>query len=267
MLSVNESTIKRWIDRGLLPASRTPGGHRRVSTDDLEQFLKKQPKARKHSYTLARLGKQSETHDWKRYYDLHLSYSPNEARTYLTGAYLASGAVLQVLEQVVIPALVNIGVAWRNGEIDIADEHRMTFLIRADLLALEALLPLPTKDAPTALLACVPGENHELTLQMLAIVARTRGWKSVVLGINVPAAEIERVVKKHKINRVFLAKQYRKGLQTKYVEEVRGMVPTRIPVTLGGAGWSEREKSTLTKKRGVNYVESFRVLQDKLTTA
>src|SRR5262245_42267433 len=39
LLSVDISTVAEWIDRGKLPAYRTPGGHRRVHKKDLLSFL------------------------------------------------------------------------------------------------------------------------------------------------------------------------------------------------------------------------------------
>ena len=42
MLEVSDQSVSNWIDSGLLPAERTPGGHRRVDREDLIAFLKKQ---------------------------------------------------------------------------------------------------------------------------------------------------------------------------------------------------------------------------------
>jgi excisionase family DNA binding protein len=39
-MSVSPSTVLGWIDRGLLPAHRTPGGHRRVERGALVRFLR-----------------------------------------------------------------------------------------------------------------------------------------------------------------------------------------------------------------------------------
>jgi len=39
MLQVDPSTVSKWIDRGILLAFRTPGGHRRVRSGDLRSFL------------------------------------------------------------------------------------------------------------------------------------------------------------------------------------------------------------------------------------
>jgi excisionase family DNA binding protein len=39
LLQVNASSVKKWVDNGLLAAFRTPGGHRRIRAADLVQFL------------------------------------------------------------------------------------------------------------------------------------------------------------------------------------------------------------------------------------
>src|SRR6185503_15691604 len=39
LLQVDPSTVSKWIDRGILLAFRTPGGHRRVRSADLRSFL------------------------------------------------------------------------------------------------------------------------------------------------------------------------------------------------------------------------------------
>lgn len=38
-LGVSESSVKRWLDQGVVPVLRTAGGHRRVSAESLEELL------------------------------------------------------------------------------------------------------------------------------------------------------------------------------------------------------------------------------------
>lgn len=40
MLHVDPGSVANWVDQGLLKAHRTPGGHRRVATEDLLRFLR-----------------------------------------------------------------------------------------------------------------------------------------------------------------------------------------------------------------------------------
>ncbi len=39
LIQVDPSTVSKWIDKGILVAFRTPGGHRRVKSGDLRTFL------------------------------------------------------------------------------------------------------------------------------------------------------------------------------------------------------------------------------------
>ncbi|MEI7906240.1 MAG: helix-turn-helix domain-containing protein, partial [Bacteroidota bacterium] len=39
MLKVNESTVKRWTDKGSLRCIKTPGGHRKYKMKDVVQFM------------------------------------------------------------------------------------------------------------------------------------------------------------------------------------------------------------------------------------
>ncbi|MDD5687868.1 MAG: response regulator [Elusimicrobia bacterium] len=41
MLNVDITTVIDWVNKGMLKAYKTPGGHRRVQIDDLVDFLKK----------------------------------------------------------------------------------------------------------------------------------------------------------------------------------------------------------------------------------
>jgi excisionase family DNA binding protein len=40
MFGVSITTVVRWIEAGLVVAYRTPGGHRRITRDQLHQFAR-----------------------------------------------------------------------------------------------------------------------------------------------------------------------------------------------------------------------------------
>jgi excisionase family DNA binding protein len=46
--AVAPSTIKRWADQGILPFSRTAGGHRRFERFVVERLLREQPVPRQN---------------------------------------------------------------------------------------------------------------------------------------------------------------------------------------------------------------------------
>ena len=42
-IGVHPNSIRRWSDRGLVQAYRTPGGDRRFTTDDLDELIRVGP--------------------------------------------------------------------------------------------------------------------------------------------------------------------------------------------------------------------------------
>jgi MerR family transcriptional regulator, light-induced transcriptional regulator len=101
---------------------------------------------------------------------------------------LASFTLETVLSDVVLPYLHELGERWRTGEATVAQEHFASNLLRARLLALAR--GWERGDGRTALLACAPGEQHDLPLITFGLALRGRGWRIVFLGADTPAASI-----------------------------------------------------------------------------
>jgi MerR family transcriptional regulator, light-induced transcriptional regulator len=101
---------------------------------------------------------------------------------------LAAFGLEQVLNQVVLPTLKQVGDGWERGEIDISEEHFASNLIRGRLLALARFWGRGT--GPLALLACAPGETHDITLLAFALVLRSHSWRILFLGADTPIATL-----------------------------------------------------------------------------
>ena len=96
-----------------------------------------------------------------------------------------SSDTLTVFERVVVPLMREIGVGWHAGSVTVAQEHFATNFVRArlDLLTRQVM---PLAGAPTVLLACIEGEQHELGLLMLTVMLRFQGLRTIYLGQDVP---------------------------------------------------------------------------------
>jgi DNA-binding transcriptional MerR regulator len=101
---------------------------------------------------------------------------------------LASFTLETVLSGVVLPYLRELGERWQRGEASVAQEHFASNLLRARLLALAR--GWERGEGRTALLACAPGEQHDLPLIAFGLALRARGWRIVFLGADTPAASI-----------------------------------------------------------------------------
>ena len=101
---------------------------------------------------------------------------------------VASFTLETVLAGVVLPYLRELGERWQRGEASVAQEHFASNLLRARLLALAR--GWERGEGRTALLACAPGEQHDLPLIAFGLALRGRGWRIVFLGADSPAASI-----------------------------------------------------------------------------
>lgn len=99
-----------------------------------------------------------------------------------------------LVKSIVAPLLEEIGDRWAHRDFGIAQEHVATNLIRNLLSSLFRLYP-PDEAAETIVLATPNGERHEFGILIAALIAATRGWRVVYLGIDLPASEIVRTAK------------------------------------------------------------------------
>jgi MerR family transcriptional regulator, light-induced transcriptional regulator len=89
-----------------------------------------------------------------------------------------------VLSRVILPYLVDLGERWSTGEATVAQEHFASNLIRGRLLGLGR--GWDTGEGPRAILACAPGELHDLGLIAFALTLSRRGWRITYLGPDTP---------------------------------------------------------------------------------
>lgn len=260
LFGVNVSTVKRWIDRGLLESSVTPGGHRRVTRSQLEKFIRNNKKIGSRSYVIKRLAKTSPNPQaaWKKLYTELLQNDIAGARKVLREYYLSHASITYLLECVLTPVLRHIGSEWEKKRISIYQEHQMSFLIRLFLVEISGIIPEPRKNAPRAILACVEGDRHEIPLQMLSLILKMHGIQSVILGTNIPLTEIIRSSKDNNAQYLLLTRIFSRTKSFNYLQTIaRYASMNHITLLYGGSGWSTREKK-LFHDPEIIYTDSLR---------
>ncbi|MFF0270925.1 MerR family transcriptional regulator [Kribbella sp. NPDC004536] len=95
-----------------------------------------------------------------------------------------------VIRDVLIPYLHDLGVRWSRGEVTVGQEHFASNVVRSRLAALSR--GWGSGAGPKALLACPPGELHDIALLSFGLVLRRIGWRVVFLGADSPMSDIER---------------------------------------------------------------------------
>jgi hypothetical protein len=99
-----------------------------------------------------------------------------------------------VCDEVVVPALFEIGERWARGTVEIYEERRACELVRRCLDALGARLPARTRSAPRAIGGTLEGDPFSLPTAMVELVLQERGYEAQSLGTGLPAATIARAI-------------------------------------------------------------------------
>jgi MerR family transcriptional regulator, light-induced transcriptional regulator len=115
----------------------------------------------------------------------------------------AGFTVETTLRQVLLPYLRDLGDRWAKGAIGVATEHFASNMLRARLASLAT--GWGQGRGPCAVLACPPGELHDLPLLMFGVVLHRNGWRIIYLGADTPLADLDRTVLKRRPDIVILA--------------------------------------------------------------
>ena len=194
---VSPELLRAWERRyGLLQPARSAGGLRLYSDDDLGRVQAMQRNlaegfaAAEAAALAARPARRNETSSRAGREELAsaLARFDDGAANTAFDELLARFSLDTVLRDVVVPYLNELGEDWERGDVSIAQEHFASTLLRGRLLGLAR--GWGQGIGPTSVLACAPGEHHDLGLLAFGLALRTRGWRIVYLGTDTPIASV-----------------------------------------------------------------------------
>jgi len=154
---------------------------------------------------------------------------------------LSDLSLTAVLRDVVLPYLTELGERWERGTASVAQEHFATNVIRGRLAGLAR--GWGNGHGPRAVLACPPGELHDLALMVFGIVLHRSGWRIDYLGMDTPLAELTRTVDARRPALVVVAATLPETLGPLAAQLTA--LAQRAPLALAGAGATPEIASTV----------------------
>ncbi|HKI90983.1 MAG TPA: B12-binding domain-containing protein, partial [Gaiellaceae bacterium] len=148
---------------------------------------------------------------------------------------LAAFSLETVLRDLILPALTRVGAEWEQGTLSVSQEHFASNIIRGRLLALARLWGRGT--GPLALLACAPGETHDISLVAFGLVLRTHGWRVLFFGANTPIATVIQAVEATE-PALAVVTSFDPALLEQETDSL-GQLAERVPLALAGPGASD----------------------------
>jgi len=154
---------------------------------------------------------------------------------------LSDLSLTAVLRDVVLPYLTELGERWERGTASVAQEHFATNVIRGRLAGLAR--GWGNGHGPRAVLACPPGELHDLALMVFGIVLHRSGWRIDYLGMDTPLTELTRTVTARHPALVVIAATLPETLRPLAAQLTA--LAQRAPLAVAGAGATPEIASTV----------------------
>ena len=253
-LGVSDHVLRAWESRyGILQPVRSAGGFRLYSEADAGRVRRMQAHLA-HGLSAAEAAQAVLGEDSRAKADLGRAAGPRRAppaESELSGALRqaldafdepAAQAVLDrlmsdlslatVLRDVVVPYLTELGERWERGTASIAQEHFASNVIRGRLAGLAR--GWGNGHGPRTVLACPPGELHDLALMIFGIVLNRNGWRIDYLGMSTPVEELAQTVEARHPDLVVLAAAVPEHLDA--LAPQLTALAERAPLALAGAG-------------------------------
>lgn len=240
-LGVSESSLKRWCDNGELSATRTPGGHRRLSLESVLQFLRASSRelVKPEAIGLPKhigVGRLSSEHHAEDFFDAVLADDFFSAKRIVLDTYLRGKSLAQILDEIVSASLHRVGEEWECGNVDVYQEHRACEIVLRVVRDLQGLLKLPGDTAPLAIGAAGGGDVYCLPTMMVESVLKELGWRAISLGCNLPLENLLAATRELQPQMVWLSVSDLRDSQ-QFVEaydEFYDQLPTGVSVVVGG---------------------------------
>lgn len=188
---VSDATVKRWEDSGLLKSERTSGGHRRFRAEEIARFQREQGLGLKRCHgdtsvaTTARR-RDSRIFSGSTLFHLLMCGCEEEAANLLIGEKLHGKSLAEIFDDLVCPAMRQIGELWSMGEITVTEEHLATRAVCNAVHKLRNALPVSESSGALAMCCAAEGDFHELPTFLVQIIFENEGWEVMNFGANTP---------------------------------------------------------------------------------
>ena len=206
ILGINISTLKRWTDNGSLKCTKTAGGHRKFTMQNIRDFYKNQKTVGRNR----ELGIENRSH--KKIYDLinkkdyvslaailadaSLESNDLSVSTIINGLYIKGVNVEKICDEIIDPASMIVENGLRQGYLSHVETFISRKLITRTTEGLNQNKPNGSYNGKTAL--CVNFEDNlpDLGVVMSEIVLRHYGYNVLNTGSHAELGNLKSIIEK-----------------------------------------------------------------------
>lgn len=219
LLKVGKSTIKRWTDEGKLHCYRTPGGHRKFTPMDVQQFV------RHYNYEIAqtndiftpiaedRAQKTASILDIyqekkNRIFSSSIAGDTGEITECFSDANLRNIPLAGIFDHVLLPSLYLLNDRFSSGHVSSVEIQIAKTTIFSALVHFETMIAKPAETAAEVYCMTTNDGMNVIELKALQLLLQSEGCKVFNLGSALSMFSSKELVAKCRPDDVFLVSSY-----------------------------------------------------------
>ncbi len=213
-LQASESSVKRWCDRGAIETTRTVGGHRRITLEALQSFLRESKWAIRvpgelgleAKHDLARIAvKRGLDRDQQSFLAALVRGEEAVCRRRLRQKLQSGCPRGKAAEYLITAGMRVVGDAWQCKEIDAYHERRACDICIRLINQLRTEQTRIPEWGPVAIGGTLSGDHFQVATSLVELSLRDAGWNASNLGSNLPAESFLRAAKEYQPQVVWLS--------------------------------------------------------------
>jgi methanogenic corrinoid protein MtbC1 len=126
-----------------------------------------------------------------------LAGDEQQCRKSISTWYAMHGSMAPIADDLLAPTFHSIGALWQCGDVDVYQERRGCEICIRLIHELRRLVPEPMSSAPLAMGGTSNGDPYQVANQLIEIIFREAGWRTINLGSSVPLESLLVAAKKY----------------------------------------------------------------------
>jgi len=256
---LSSDVVRVWERRYGFPMPvRLPSGHRRYRTEDLHRLRliaeavasghRPSAAVRSSSAQLQTMVLKNSSSEPSLILDelmLATENANSEKIKNLLAEALFQKGLRDFVMHTIAPLLERVGIAWAEGRLDIHHEKLLTEVLEDLLRKLRNELDQQAKGPrEVVLVTTLPGERHRLGMLMAALIYTSKGYKTEVLGMDVPVANIAKAARQVGARKVAVSLSILTAGESirRLLKDLQERLPQGCGLVVGGQGASRTRK-------------------------
>jgi methanogenic corrinoid protein MtbC1 len=161
-------------------------------------------------------------------------------------------------------SMYEVGSLWEHNKISVATEHMCTAITESLINLCYPIIFSAEHTGKKAVIACTPGEYHQIGARMVADYFELHGWDGYFLGSDAPVDELLSFIRDKQPDLLALSISVSFNLASlmKVVETVQGNFP-ELTILVGGQGFRWGGTEVFQSMKNTFLITSLAELEQK----